>query len=167
MREIHTAMERRNAEVLQNVIIKMIKARTFIGFATEGNTGEDVFLACYHPKGTVLKGMVTNTDVNKYMCRLMEIESLADSTRKYFAGHKTLFPADQYDVLWDKKDAMPSVIVKSKKSKKMLSMAAFNNKAILSIPGKKKQIIQLKTVIVYIDKNEEFYLPNTLKNLIE
>ncbi len=164
---IEQAMSKKSASALHGIVIKMMKTRNFIGFTTTGHTGEDVFLACYHPKGETLKGVVMNTEVNKYMCNLLGIESLADSTQKYFAGHKTLFPSDQYDISWDKSGALPSITVKSKKTKKTLTLNAFENKAVLVIPGKKKQTLQMKTVVVYVDRNEEFYLSRNLRNFLQ
>ncbi|MDR1156193.1 MAG: alkaline phosphatase [Bacteroidales bacterium] len=167
MLEIQAAVNRKNAGSLQNMITRIMKAQTFIGFTTGGHTGEDVFLACYHPKGDVLKGMVANTDVNRYMCRLLGINNLPDSTGKYFAGHKTVFPTSQYTLTRNKNETVPSITIRSRKSKKSLVVNAFENKAVLSSPGRRKQQVRLATVIVYVDKNEEFYLPRDLKKLLD
>ncbi|MDL2326636.1 alkaline phosphatase, partial [Bacteroidales bacterium OttesenSCG-928-A14] len=39
--------------------------RSYIGFTTYGHTGEDVFLAVYHPFGNIPTGYNTNTEINR------------------------------------------------------------------------------------------------------
>ena len=162
---IQNAMSRRNLAAVKNVVIQVVNSRTFLGFTTGGHTGEDVFLACYHPNGEVLKGIVANTEVNKYMSSLLGIPNLADSTQKYFAGHKTLFPETHYRVSWDKKDFLPSLTVTNKKTKKSFTVKTFDSR--VSLKGTKRRHDQLETIVLYVDKNEEFYLPRELKDLID
>lgn len=138
---------------------------SFIGFTTKGHTGEDVFLAMYHPKGDIMTGVVHNTQINRYLQQVTGIENLADSTLNYFCGHKTLFPKNEYKCVFDStlSKSAPTLIVTSLKTKKTISLKAFENTAVLN--GKTK--IPCNTVFVYIDKNKEFYIPKRLKELVD
>jgi len=53
-----------------------LKNPRYIGFTTGGHTGEDVFLAVYHPDNERPTGVVQNTDINGYMQDLLGISSL-------------------------------------------------------------------------------------------
>ena len=45
----------------------IISKRSYIGWTTNGHTGEEVALYSYHPKDKTLDGLVQNTDVAKYI----------------------------------------------------------------------------------------------------
>lgn len=141
----------------------IITDRSCIGFTTTGHTGEDVFLAMYHPAGDIMTGVVHNTHVNQYMQRMLGIESLRDSTDKYFCGHKALFPEKEYRCVFDPEKTIPELTVTSLKTKKTIVLKAFDNSVVLN----KKTVIPGKTVFVYIDKNKEFYIPKHLKGLLD
>lgn len=61
----------------------IITSRTCFGFTTGGHTGEEVFLAAYHPQGTLPLGMNTNIELNEYLCNLIRID-----TRKLGRSYK-------------------------------------------------------------------------------
>ncbi|MDR0660333.1 MAG: alkaline phosphatase [Prevotellaceae bacterium] len=170
IQKFKTPMKRDNVSGINNAIVPVINARTFIGFTTGGHTGEDVFLATYHPQGQTLTGTVINTDINRYMCKLLDIGGLADSTKKYFVGHKELFPENSYIISRDKKNEKePTLTITSNATKKVLKVKAFENQVSVgkNIKDKNMQRVPLKTVAVYVDKNEEFYLPAELKNYLD
>ena len=49
---------------LTGLMSQIITNHTCIGFTTHGHTGEEVFLASYHPEGTRPMGMLTNIELN-------------------------------------------------------------------------------------------------------
>ena len=170
VQKFKSPMNRNSISAIGDAVISVINARTFIGFTTGGHTGEDVFLATYHPQGQVLTGTAINTDVNRYMCELLGVGNLADLTKKYFAGHKKLFPENAYSIIWDKKNKdEPTLTITSNATKKVLRVKAFENQVFVgkSIKDKNMQRIPMETVAVYVDKNEEFYLPAELKEYLD
>ncbi len=54
-----------------------------IGFTTGGHTGEDVVLYAYHPGGTIPTGVIMNTDIARYMEKVLDTD-LNTVTRKQF-----------------------------------------------------------------------------------
>lgn len=170
LQKFKSPMARSNVSAISSAIVPVINARTFIGFTTGGHTGEDVFLATYHPQGQTLSGTMVNTDVNRYMCQLLGIGDLTDYTKKYFVGHKQLFPENAYSISWDKKDEKePTLTITSNATKKVLKVKAYDNKVFIGKSAKDKnmQKEQLQTVVVYVEKNGEFYLPAGLKSMID
>jgi alkaline phosphatase len=155
--------ENKRFDKMKRLLSTVITDRSSIGFTTTGHTGEDVFLAMYHPGGDIMTGVVHNTQVNQYMQRMMGVGSLRDSTEKYFCGHKTLFPEKEYRCSFDSKKTISELTVTSLKTKKTITLKAFDNTVVLN----KKKTIPGKTVFVYIDKNEEFYIPKQLKDLLD
>ncbi|MCL1943365.1 MAG: alkaline phosphatase [Candidatus Azobacteroides sp.] len=152
-----------NLKKVKKLVTTIVTSRTCIGFTTTGHTGEDVFLAVYHPKGDIMTGVIHNTEVNRYLQQVAGIGSLADSTKKYFCGHKTLFPEKEYQCVFDPDLPVPTLTVTSGKTKKTIRLKAFDNEVVLN----KKTTVPFHTVFVYIDKNKEFYLPEDLKELID
>lgn len=58
------------AEIFASIFNKYCK----VGWTTTGHSGEDVFLAVYHPGGYNLKGVVDNTDIARYIAELLGLE---------------------------------------------------------------------------------------------
>ena len=148
---------------VKNAVTKLFNSRTSLGFTTTGHTGEDVFLGVYHPTGDILSGVRHNVEVNEYMQQLFGIENLAASTKKYFCGHHTLFPADQYKCAILKNDGTPILQVTSNKTKKTVSLKAYDNVALVN----KKTSVPFQTVFVYMGKRNEFFIPQEIKKLID
>lgn len=61
-----------------------LKNPRYIGFTTSGHTGEDVFLAVFHPQDQRPTGIVQNTDINRYMRQLLGIPSLDALSARQF-----------------------------------------------------------------------------------
>ncbi len=134
--------------------IKIINSRSCFGFTTGGHTGEEVFLAAYHPQGTLPMGMWRNYEINRYLSELLGLKiSLPDLTQKIYAKHTDVFAGLSCEI--KDKAGFPILIVK--KGKNTLEVPAFKSVAYLN--GKP---FDLGSVTVYIDKNDTFYLPGIL-----
>ncbi|HRS53238.1 MAG TPA: alkaline phosphatase [Bacteroidales bacterium] len=46
---------------------------TYIGWTTNGHTGEDVFMAIYHPKNYVKKGIINLTEITEYIKEILKL----------------------------------------------------------------------------------------------
>ena len=150
-------MEVANSENMVRSIIKIMNSRTCFGFTTGGHTGEETLLASYHPQDDILRGNVRNVDVNKYLVEVSGIEkTLEEISDEIFAKHTDVFEGYKYSI--DKKDE-DFPILTIKKGKNKLDIKAFSSVATLN--GKP---FDIGSVVVYIDKNDTFYLP---KHLVE
>ncbi|PXV68135.1 alkaline phosphatase [Dysgonomonas alginatilytica] len=149
-------MKKAESQNMGHAIVDIMNSRTYFGFTTGGHTGEEVFLAAYHPQGDVPLGMNTNVQINHYLSDVLGLkESLPEMTKEVFAKHQEVFSGLNCTI--DKSTAFPQLTVK--KGKKTLIVPAFKSVAYMN--GKE---IDLGSVTVYIDKNDTFYLP---ANLIE
>jgi len=134
----------------------MMNKRTYFGFTTGGHTGEEVFLAGYHPQGDLPIGMNTNTQINNYLFDVCGLKNpLPEMTKQIFAKHSEVFNGMNYSI--DKSTDFPVLTVK--KGKNTLKVPSFKSVAYLN--GKE---FDLGSVTVYIDENDTFYLP---KNLVD
>lgn len=139
-------------------IAHIMTSRTYFGFVSGSHTGEDVFLAAYHPQGDLPIGLNTNVDINKYLCDLVGLDQpLNQLTQKVFAKHTDVFNGYQYSV---NEKEIPVLTVK--KGKKTLVITAFTSVAYLD--GKP---FDIGSVTVYIDKNKTFYLPANISAKLE
>lgn len=131
---------------------KILNAKTCFGFTTGSHTGEEVLLASYHPQGDILKGNVKNTELNRYLQKVTGLEiSLEELSDRIFAKHDKVFLGMNYTI--DKKDK-DFPVLKVKKGKNTLEVRAFSSVAKLN--GKP---FDIGSVVIYIDKNDTFYLP--------
>lgn len=148
-------MKKSNSVNMGSSIVKIMNSHTYFGFTTGGHTGEEVFLAAYHPKGDLPIGMNTNTEINQYLSAALGLKKpLAETTKEIFAKHTDVFAGMDYSI--DKSDEdFPVLVVK--KGANVLKVPAFKSVAFLN--GAK---IDMRSVTVYIDKNDTFYLPQEL-----
>lgn len=136
-------------------IVNILNSRTCFGFTTGGHTGEEVLLASYHPQGDILKGNVRNVEVNQYLQKALGLDkSLQELSDEIFVKHTDLFAGQKYTVNKNDPD-FPVLTVK--KGKKSLEVKAFSSVGKLN--GKP---FDIGSVVVYIDKNDTFYLPKDL-----
>jgi len=140
-------------------LIDIMNKRTYFGFTTGGHTGEEVFLAAYHPQGDVPMGMNTNTQINNYLSDVVGLtKPLSEVTKSIFAKHTDVFSGYKYTI--DKSSDFPVLTIK--KGKNALEIPAFKSIAYIN-----KQPFDLGSVTVYIDKNDTFYLPEWIAQWFE
>lgn len=161
-------------KVKANKINEVISDRVKIGFTTRGHTGEDVYLGVYAPFGVEkLKGVVDNTEVNRYMQRiLLGKERLSALTEELFVEGKSAFEAKGATVdviipkVQDPKDATKEVddlkntYVIITKGSDVLKLYMYTNKYELN--GNMEDI---DSVMPYI--SGKFYIPTKIVNLIK
>lgn len=139
-------------------IVKIMNQHTPFGFTTGGHTGEEVFLAAYHPNGNIPVGMNTNIEINQYLFDVSGLKTpLSNMTKEVFAKHNEVFSGLTYSI--DKSTDFAVLTVK--KGKKTLVIPAFKSVVYLD-----KKPINLKSVTVYIDKNDTFYVPRNLADML-
>ena len=152
---------------LTTFMSKLLTSRTCFGFTTGGHTGEEVFLAAYHPDRTSLPlGMHTNIELNHYLCALfgMTHDTLEELTAGNFAPHTEVFKDFKCEIVPAKDEkGSPSLVVKNKR--KQINITPFSN--IVTIGKKGQEEIRLNSVIVYVDKNNTFYLPTKLVEYLQ
>lgn len=150
---------------LAGILAKLMTAHTCFAFTTGGHTGEDVFLAAYHPQGDVPMGMNTNIEINQYLCAVSGFNTSLDHlTAAKFAPHTDVFSNYKAEIIpAATKDDFPTLVVKSKKDQ--LTIRPFTNIVVKGVKKKQTQI-KLSSVVVYVDKNNTFYLPAELSELL-
>lgn len=154
---------------LTGLMAHIITSRTCFGFTTGGHTGEEVFLAAYHPQGSLPIGMNTNIEINEYLCNLFGLthDNLEALTAENFVPHTQVFEGYDCQIIpaADEKGS-PSLVVKNKKNKKkQLSIAPFTN--VVKVGKKAQKEVRLHSVVVYVDKNNTFYVPKQLADLLK
>ena len=144
-------------------LVEIMNARTYFGFTTGGHTAEEVFLAVYHPSGDIPVGMNTNIEINRYLQDLVGFQTkLPDLTKRIFAKHTDIFTDVAYKVTIDKSTSEEFPILIIRNGKKTLEVPAFKSVAYLN-----KEPFDLGSVVVYIQDNDTFYLPQMLIDKIK
>ncbi len=151
--------ERMKGSKLNKVVAKILDSKTCFGFTTGGHTGEEVFLAVYDPTPNRVSGHITNIDINHYMVQSLGLTTpLTELTQKYFAKHTEVFNGYQYSIN-QKEDKKPVLEIKNKNNKLQITP----NTNIVLLNGKE---VKLNSVVIYVDRNNTFYLPKSLKQLL-
>jgi alkaline phosphatase len=152
-------MEVSHSENMTHYITKIMNDHSTFGFTSGGHTGEEVFLAAYHPKGDVPKGNVRNKEINDYLFKASGLKKpLKQITSEIYARHTDVFKG--LSVTIDKQNAtMPKLVVKS--GANTLIVPAYSSVATLN--GKP---LELGSVAVYVDKTDLFYLPAKLRKVL-
>ncbi|MDR1720479.1 MAG: alkaline phosphatase [Dysgonamonadaceae bacterium] len=151
--------ERMKGTKLNGVVSKILNSNTCFGFTTTGHTGEEVFLAVYDPTPNRLMGHVTNIRLNQYLFESMGLKTpLTELTDTYFAKHPAVFEGMKYTIKQDN-DQTPILEVKNKKNTLQLRP----NTNIVLFNGKE---IKLNSLVIYVDQNNTFYLPRSLRNYL-
>lgn len=157
-----TGKNKKNPTDINKIIANIINNRNPIGWTTSGHTGEDVFLAIYHPHQYRPTGLVKNTDINRYMCEIMNTPSLDSLTSLYYAPATKVF--DKYVIRIDSSNVYePFMLIESHKAE--LRIPANKNEVWYTIkPNKNRQVIPLQTVAIY--NGHDFYIPLYLEELL-
>ena len=155
-----TREERRKRPLLETVFRSIIASRTVIGFTTGGHTGEDVFLASYHPKGRIARGLLDGTEINKYLLAELGLTGALDRlTDQIYSPHTGVFEGMNYEIVKD--EDTKTVTLKVENGTTSLSIDGNTNIAVIN--GNR---VELPSVAVYMSDNETFYLPLNLRNLL-
>lgn len=146
-------------------VAKLITSKTCFGFTTGGHTGEEVFLAAYHPAGTLPMGMNTNIELNHYMTAALGLTGKLDElTNEHFIPHREVFKDYTCTIIPPATEkGHPTLVVKNKK--KQLTITPFTN--IVKVGRKGEEDVRLRTVIVYVDANNTFYVPRSITDYLK
>lgn len=151
--------QRKNNLSVCKMLSQILYNRTYFGFTTFGHTGENVFLAVYHPQNDRLMGVPTNIDVNKYLRRQMGMTNdLEMLTEEIYAGHQQVF--EGFDIRIDSVDKYNRrLVVKNRRN--VLIADSYANYVTMN-----NKRVDLNSVVVYMDKTNTFYLPKELRELM-
>lgn len=155
-----TKEQRKGNESLSHLLGHFLYGRTYFGFTTFGHTMENVFYAMYHPQNDVLTGFITNLQMHNYLARQLNLtDSLPKLTSEIFADHHKVF--EGYTTRID--SLAPNqykLVVKNKKN--TLEADSYTNQVTVN-----KRVIEIPSVMVYVDRNKTFYLPQNLRDYIK
>lgn len=147
-------------ENLYSKLARLMNSRTSFGFTTGGHTGEEVFLAAYHPHGDLPTGMNTNIEINHYLSDAMGLEKrLPELTSEIFARHTDVFDGLKWTI--DRTDEV-FPLLEVKKGRKTLRIPAHKSVGYLN-----KKAFDIGSVAVYMDKTDTFYLPVELRKMLD
>jgi alkaline phosphatase len=179
--ELETLNAAKKSSGLTKAIAKVVGDRTFLGFTTTGHTGEDVFLAVYHPNNYRLSGVVQNSQVNDYMRDISGNINLDELANKFYSPDSLALKG----LLWSitpKLDTLNTtqyaklIVKKTPKSKMRAEIKAYTDYVTIFNNKKAVKTIPLNSVIIYNyieDKSnkkklimQRFYCPLDLGDIL-
>lgn len=163
-----------NQDDLARLCAQFMTERTGLAFTTNGHTGEDVFLASYHPQAQYRpSGMLTNIQLNAYLCQSIGLthDKLDQITAEQFVPHTKVAAAqgltcEIIDSKYNGKDTKTLVIKAPKTVLKNNEIWIQANTNIMELRTKKGAKVisreEMRTVAIYVDKNNTFYIPSNI-----
>lgn len=147
---------------LTRFVAHLINHRTCLGFTTDGHTGEEVFLAAYHPKNNIPTGVNTNQELHRYMTDILGLNDLLPSlTAEYFANHHEVFAGAHYRVIpAQAPHDFPTLMVNF--NEQHLEIPAYSNQILHN-----NTLLTLPSVVVYSEPLNTFFLPKSLSKLLQ
>jgi alkaline phosphatase len=144
------------------VLSPKLSAASRLGFTTGGHTGEDVVLYAYDPNGTQPTGVIMNTDIARYMEKLLETDLVARTGRQFqkaaiqFSQNGAIARTDFSS------PANPVLVVK----KGNVEIRFPQNKNLALVNGKE---IRLSGLVLYtgIPGGENWYVPQDAVALVK
>jgi alkaline phosphatase len=134
-----------------DIIAKVLQSRTYIGFTTCGHTGEDVFLAIYHPNNHRLNGLINAPEITRYLCNAVGYNgSLDDLTDEYYCKSIDLFNEKDFTII----DSPLNLKVTPRNNKKQTLIIETNSNQVKL----NEQIFHTKTPAIHVDKNNTWYV---------
>ena len=150
--------EERKGAPLARVVNGILDKNNCFGFTTTGHTGEEVFLAVYDPTKNRLTGHHTNIELNHYLRKSMGFkQSLETLTSLHFAKHTDVFANYAYELATEN----DTQVLEVRNKNNVLEIRPNTN--IVKLNGKE---IKLNSVVIFVDRNNTFYLPQSLKSLL-
>jgi len=111
---LKTAKDQTDLRALCTAILPpKLAASAKIGFTTGGHTGEDIVLYAYHPQGTIPTGVIMNTDVARYLEKVLDTD-LTEVTRRRFQLAAIQFARKGAIARTDRSDPSNPVLVVTK-----------------------------------------------------
>lgn len=146
---------------LSDFIASIYRDRMYLAFTTHGHTAEDVFLASYAPtEEQRLMGVHNNMELHDYLRRSLGLEpTMLELTHQYFTPHSEVFSGLKVTISGDEPQ---NKVLTVKKGRKTLQIKSFTNQLYLN-----KELHELPMPVVYVDKTNQFYLPTSLRALLD
>ena len=147
--------EHNNRNLNANVV-RIFNSHTCFGWTTGGHTGEEMLLASFHPQDHVLRGHLKSTQVNTYFQQVLGLRtSLTDLTDQIFVLYSDVFGG--MDVAIDRANPqIPTLTIRN--GQNTMTLTAFSSVGVLN-----GNSFDVGSVVVYIGRSGEFYLPKKLR----
>ena len=142
-------------------IREIIARRVGIGYTTGGHTGDQIYLGVYSPSDVeLLEGVVDNTEVNKYMQRVLFGEELLNSyTKEIYQDGEIILNKIEGTKISINETIKHSPKLTIEKLGNVIELDLYTNN--YRINGEKKK---LKTVVPYI--NGKYFIPQELIDIV-
>jgi len=156
--QAYLARRRQNQFGLAAIIGPILSRAAYLGWTTNGHTGEDVPMAIFHPRGYRLSGVVQNTAIAWYIDEILNLKLGEWNKRLYLSAIKVFAEKGAVSVVEEISPGNPVLVVR--KGGQILRLPANKNQADLN--GK---TVLLRTLVVYNGK--AFFVPREALDLIK
>jgi alkaline phosphatase len=165
-KQLLEAIQSSNVYALPNTVANLISEQTYVGFTTHGHTGEDVMLAIYHPAGYRPEGIIKNNELNHYLRRIMDIESLEAITDAQFAPDAEVLSYLTWKIDTTGLDHPVLRIDLDEQGALTAEIYDASDQVWIKKNGEVKQVVDLPSLALYVAPLHQFFIPRNLKSLL-
>jgi len=162
VRMVLTNMDADNKYALPVTVASLLARDTYIGFSTHGHTGEDVFLAVYHPGNYRPSGVIKNTGLHQYMAEILNTPDLDSLTNAYFCIDSVALKRVEWEISEAENQAAKLIIRPEGKTKLRAEITASTDYITLYKKEKPVKTILLNSLAVYVKPLRHFFIPRNL-----
>ncbi|MBC8314545.1 MAG: alkaline phosphatase [Bacteroidales bacterium] len=166
VQQVIDAMNSTNKYLMPVTVAGFINKDTYIGFTTHGHTGEDVFLAAYHPANYRPSGVTKNTELHEYLTEILDLPNLDSLSSTYFCVDSVALQGLNWEIVNPVETEARLIIRPAGKSNKRAEIIASSDYLTIFNIEKPIKQIPFSSLAIYVQPIEHFFIPRNLGTLI-
>lgn len=143
---------------LAEIIGPLLSRSAYLGWTTDGHTGEDVPLAVFHPRSYRLGGVIQNTAIAWYIDEVLDLQLHEWNELLYLPAQKAF--AEKGAVAVIEESSTGNLVLVVSKGEQTLRLPANKNLAVLN-----GRAVTLRSLVVY--NGRAFFVPRQALDLIK
>ncbi len=160
--EVFVAANATDKYKLPTIVANIINKRTYVGFTTEGHTGEDVLLAVFHPGQYRPSGVITNRQLNQYISEILGIKDLNSLTEERFSIDTLALKGMTWTIQQAENFRQKLVINAPNEAKIHAEIDASTDYIIIFKKDKPVKMIPLGSLAIFVEPLQHFFIPKNL-----
>jgi alkaline phosphatase len=142
---------------LASIIGPILSRAAYLGWTTDGHTGEDVPFSIFHPRGYRLTGVVQNTAIAWYIDEILDLKLAEWNRILYLPAAKAFAGKGAVSTVEETSPGNLALVVR--KGPQILRLPANKNQAELN-----GRVVELRSLVVY--NGRAFFVPREALDLI-
>lgn len=138
----------------------------YLGFTTHGHTGEDVFLATYHPMNYRPSGVVSSREVNRYMTRILDLPDLDSLSEAWYSVDSAALSGFDREITGSQGHSPRLIIRPPNRQNVRFELEPGTDFITVVHKNKVTGTIPLNSLVIYMPPIQHFFIPRDLRKVL-